>query len=330
MAVVASLFDGWEVLPWARDDHDEGEGSDWEECETISALAATARPSAGELETMPTAPRSVGAKAARSQICKRNKVAAASASLGSGAPAGEGEVASASRILSRYGSSKYRGVVCWPTQKSHPWRTSMYIDGKRKLSEAGYEHEEDAARAYDELARQLGRPESQLNFPREPVAKAVLLRGVYTKVLRTKRKGGADDEGEVKVTRFTASIRVANRSKHLGTFDTEELAALAYDRVARELGRDDSQLNFPENHDYSRLAGHMGPIVGGLAPPPVPRAPAGAGVLPSRALEPAVGAAADSALAGAAPADAATPPLASGAQAQGSAVPARLGGHCSV
>jgi hypothetical protein len=35
--------------------------------------------------------------------------------------------------------------------------------------------------------------------------------------------------------RFTAAIRVAGTSKHLGTFDTAELAAAAYDRAARKM-----------------------------------------------------------------------------------------------
>lgn len=221
VAQFSPLLAGWEVVPWGAAEG-ETSGSDWEDCEVVDALAR---------EPPPAACADEGDKAAGHGLRAKEK-------------------------MSRYGRSKYRGVVYWVTIKSYPWRVCMYIDGKRKLDEASYETEEAAARAYDEQARRLGRPERQLNFPRwspEEAVKVVVYRGVHAKVLRTKRKGDACEDGQI--TRYTASIRVSNRSKHLGTFDDEKLAALAYDRVARELGRDDSQLNFPHVTDYSPL-GH--------------------------------------------------------------------------
>ncbi|KAJ1621842.1 hypothetical protein T492DRAFT_344690 [Pavlovales sp. CCMP2436] len=166
------------------------------------------------------------------------------------------------RNLGNLGKSKYRGIIYSVTHHSPPWRVCMYVDGKRKMLD-GYSTEEEAARSYDVHARRLGRPERQLNFPQRPArdasetpgAKQSLFRGVHIKILK-KRKSAALEgaEHEVPVVHFTSSIRVANRSKHLGTFDSEELAALAYDRNARELGRDNSQLNFPGMADYSSLA----------------------------------------------------------------------------
>ncbi|KAG8468099.1 hypothetical protein KFE25_007151 [Diacronema lutheri] len=226
---VATIVCGWEIIPWADGEADDGSG--WEECEVVDAavVAAVAQKPPNTDEPATTA----------------TTAACAAAAL---------------RERSGYGKSKYRGVVHWATISRHPWRVCMYIDGKRKLDDSSYEHEEDAARAYDALARQLGRPERQLNFPRAPPttvtgAPAALRRGVHAKVLRG--KPAAADGSHL---RYSASIRVTNRSKHLGTYDTEELAALAYDRAARELGRDDSQLNYPHVRDYSRLRL--------LAPPP--------------------------------------------------------------
>lgn len=45
--------------------------------------------------------------------------------------------------------------------------------------------------------------------------------------------------------KWVASIRQGRRYYHLGYYDTDELAAYAYDLKARELGVPEAKLNFP-------------------------------------------------------------------------------------
>ncbi len=64
---------------------------------------------------------------------------------------------------------------------------------------------------------------------------------------------------EKKGSRYQARIRDHGSNLYLGTFDTLEEAARAYDATARKLGRDEASLNFPR-----------GSITGTLVLPPPP------------------------------------------------------------
>jgi len=61
----------------------------------------------------------------------------------------------------RKGSSRYRGV-CWLRQRK-AWRARIEVNGKR-LHLGYFESEEDAARAYDAMARECLGPAARLNF----------------------------------------------------------------------------------------------------------------------------------------------------------------------
>jgi hypothetical protein len=65
------------------------------------------------------------------------------------------------------GKSKYRGVS-WCTQANR-WRVSLTISGKRTYH-GFYEDEEEAARLFDSLIKDVHGEFASLNFPDDPVA----------------------------------------------------------------------------------------------------------------------------------------------------------------
>lgn len=70
----------------------------------------------------------------------------------------------------RFGVSPYRGVTRTGYLKpdgAQRWCARIFIDGKMKQLSADYATQEDAARAYDAKAVEIGRPRHQLNFPDE-------------------------------------------------------------------------------------------------------------------------------------------------------------------
>ncbi len=61
-------------------------------------------------------------------------------------------------------ASKYKGVTRVDKSKAHPWRATIRVNGKQKHLGV-FAHEEDAARAYDEMAAKQYGCYAKLNFP---------------------------------------------------------------------------------------------------------------------------------------------------------------------
>ena len=64
------------------------------------------------------------------------------------------------------GKTKSHYIGVHRESPTHRWRASISIDGKR-ISLGRYETEEDAARAYDEVAKKHRGSKAKLNFPGE-------------------------------------------------------------------------------------------------------------------------------------------------------------------
>ena len=121
-------------------------------------------------------------------------------------------------------SSRYIGVHAHKGK----WVATISSDGTNQRL-GTFASPKAAARAYDKAARKLGRP---VNRPRRGERQAV--RGVLP--TKGRFKGVSRDKWS---GRWRAQIHHDGRSKHLGSFATEEEAANAWDVAAAAHGRTD-------------------------------------------------------------------------------------------
>jgi hypothetical protein len=133
-------------------------------------------------------------------------------------------------------SSKYRGAY-W-NKRDNKWAASIRSDGK--LHHLGcFEDEEEAARAYDKAARAHHGEKAQLNFPAEGESGS---------------RGSSKCRGvHLQRNKWAASIRSDGKLHHLGLFEDEEEAAMAYDRAARAQHGEKAHLNYSWRHKSINL-----------------------------------------------------------------------------
>lgn len=129
-------------------------------------------------------------------------------------------------------TSRYRGVS-WAAHVQK-WNAQIMIDYKQ-LHLGYYEDEVYAARVYDAEARALHGDSAQLNFPNDqpvPRFKPRVPSSKFRGVSLFARAG-----------KYHARIQVAGKQHHLGSFDTEEQAARAYNRAALDYYGAHAKLN---------------------------------------------------------------------------------------
>ena len=166
----------------------------------------------------------------------------------------------ARKLFKKRKSSRYRGVVACACSRQ-PWLAKITCREARKERElllGTWGTEEEAALAYDRAAlfylERYGR-EPELNFPErsgelEPAAAASLTAESYRSFKTTTSSRFRGVHLERRTGKWVARIKVEQRQRHLGLFDEEHDAALAYDRAALDAWGDRAKVNFhPETRE---------------------------------------------------------------------------------
>lgn len=140
------------------------------------------------------------------------------------------------RQLGRKSASGYRGVQPVGVR----WQAKISYRKQRRLL-GFFDTAEEAALAYDKAALELYGEKAQLNHPIEQVQAWV----PPARVLRKTNTSGYRGVQKLDTNRWFAQIHRNRQVIYLGTFDTPEEAARAYDRAAREAYGKRAYLNFP-------------------------------------------------------------------------------------
>ncbi|KAE8671875.1 Ethylene-responsive transcription factor WRI1 [Hibiscus syriacus] len=168
-------------------------------------------------------------------------------------------------------SSIYRGVTRhrWTGRfEAHLWDKSSWNNIQSKKGRQGaYDSEEAAARTYDLAVLKYWGPETTLNFPRERYEKEMeemkkVTKEEYLASLRRRSSGFSRGVSKYRGVarhhhngRWEARIGrvLGNKYLYLGTYNTQEEAAAAYDMAALEHRGANAVTNFDVSHYIDRL-----------------------------------------------------------------------------
>jgi hypothetical protein len=131
--------------------------------------------------------------------------------------------------------------LLWCECKWERWVAHIRYDSKEHYL-GTFDTKQEAALAYDSEARQCGE-DKLLNYESIKAAEEAAVQAqaehalTHPKQPKPRPASGFYGVG-ANGKRWTAYIRCGSKQHYLGTFDTKQEAALAYDRKARQCGKD--------------------------------------------------------------------------------------------
>ena len=160
----------------------------------------------------------------------------------------------------RWGGNKtgFNGVYASATLK---FKAGICVN-KKNFHLGTYNFAEDAARAFDRAAIQMGRPITSLNFPESIPTFDCMENEEERKEMLLQKVNGVIDASNPCLfrgvskqgTRYAASISINKKKVHVGIYRSAPLAAAAFDRAALDAGLPLSFCNFPDhNSAYWRV-----------------------------------------------------------------------------
>jgi hypothetical protein len=154
--------------------------------------------------------------------------------------------------------SGFHGVIA----RGKRWQVQIFYGGK-KHHLGTFDTKQEAALAYDRAAREHGGGKMKLNYEsikaaEEAAANAqpehILVHGSCVELKKPRQPSGFHGVS-ANGKRWRAEIYYGKKH-HIGTFDTKQEAALAYDREAREHGGGKKKLNYESIKAAEEAAAH--------------------------------------------------------------------------
>jgi len=173
--------------------------------------------------------------------------------------------------LKTRGKSKFRGVHWQINRKRWMARYTLAHRGEKNINLGSFENARHAALAFDAEARKRGRPNKDLNFPDEHPTAAQIeswkMNTTHYSMMGSGRKKSSQYRGvtrqktsrskpwhvQINIKKVLIGCGRPKGPAGFGSYKYEKQAALVFDRICRQYGVPEKELNFPRNASLNKV-----------------------------------------------------------------------------